>query len=176
MFFYTLLILAVVRVWLGDMQRAHYSQACLNSWPCTHYNHTHPYSCVLCQPVAALRPSGTYTWRHMGGKMIIYIMYMHVHMEPQTLTDTHARGSNYLKLTQLPHLLPAQALLCQVLNTGALLTSLWDPLLIRLPWEQIGGPMGKQLENVVAKCIVGHCFGKAGQEESPHGNDCSPVC
>lgn len=86
--------------------------------------------------------------------MIIYIMYMHVHMKPQTLIDTHTRGSNYLKLTQLPYLLPSQALICQVLNTGALLTSLWDPLLIWLLWEQIGGPMGKQLENVVAKCIV----------------------
>lgn len=156
MFFHSLLILAVLRVWLGDMQRAHYSQACLNSWPYTHYNHTHPYSCVLCQPVAALHPSGTYTWRHKGRKMIIYIMYMHVHMKPQTLTDTHTRGSNYLKLTQLPHLLLSQALICQVLNTGALLTSLWDPLPIRLLWEQIGGPMGKQLDNVVAKCIVGY--------------------
>lgn len=98
-------------------------------------------------------------------------MYMHVRMEPQTLTDTHARGSNYLKLTQLPHLFPSQALVCQVLNTGASLTSLWDLLLIRLPWEQIGGPMGKQLENVVAKCIVGQCFGRGRLEESPLVND-----
>lgn len=98
-------------------------------------------------------------------------MYTHVRMELQTLSDTHARGSNYLKLTQLPHLLPSQALVCQVLNTGALLTSLWDPVLIGLPWEQIGGPMGKQLENIVAKCIVGYCFGRAEWEEFPLLNE-----
>lgn len=91
------------------------------------------------------------------------------------LSQTHTRGSNYLKLTQLPHLLPSQALVCQILNTGALLTRLWDPLLIWLPWEQIGCPMGKQLEKVAAKCIVGYRFGRAGWEESPLVNDWSSL-
>lgn len=46
-----------------------------------------------------------------------------------------------------------EAYVCIVFKTGGLPISLWGSSLIWLPREQLVGPMGKQLEDEMAKCI-----------------------